>query len=63
MIDADNSGAITFEELKEGLRKVGSELIDSDIKALMEAVHQFLFAFKIQFLVFNHFNGLPTTDE
>lgn len=63
MIDTDNSGAITFEELKEGLRKVGSELIDSDIKALMEAVHQFLFAFKIQILVFNHFNGLPTTDE
>ncbi|GAB2217550.1 hypothetical protein Drorol1_Dr00000747 [Drosera rotundifolia] len=37
MIDADNSGTITFEELKEGLKKVGSNLIDSEIKDLMSA--------------------------
>ncbi|KAL6134758.1 hypothetical protein ACLB2K_066986 [Fragaria x ananassa] len=37
MIDADDSGSITFEELKEGLRKVGSELMESEIKDLMEA--------------------------
>ncbi|XP_022926208.1 calcium-dependent protein kinase 11-like [Cucurbita moschata] len=37
MIDTDNSGAITFEELKEGLKKVGSELMESDIKSLMDA--------------------------
>ncbi|XP_023537144.1 calcium-dependent protein kinase 11-like [Cucurbita pepo subsp. pepo] len=37
MIDTDNSGSITFEELKEGLKKVGSELMESDIKSLMEA--------------------------
>ncbi|XP_050383850.1 calcium-dependent protein kinase SK5-like [Argentina anserina] len=37
MIDADDSGSITFEELKEGLRKVGSELMESEIKDLMDA--------------------------
>ncbi|CAN0928261.1 Calcium-dependent protein kinase 4 [Linum grandiflorum] len=37
MIDTDNSGTITFEELKDGLQRVGSELMESEIKALMEA--------------------------
>ncbi|CAM8989194.1 unnamed protein product [Rhodiola kirilowii] len=37
MIDTDNSGTITFEELKEGLKKVGSQLRESEIKALMDA--------------------------
>ncbi|KAI4320171.1 hypothetical protein MLD38_033677 [Melastoma candidum] len=37
MIDTDNSGSITFEELKEGLRKVGSQLMESEIKDLMDA--------------------------
>lgn len=37
MIDTDNSGTITFEELKEGLKRVGSELMESEIKSLMEA--------------------------
>ncbi|XP_057975532.1 calcium-dependent protein kinase 4 [Malania oleifera] len=37
MIDTDNSGTITFEELKVGLKKVGSELMESEIKALMDA--------------------------
>ncbi|KAL6962017.1 Calcium-dependent protein kinase 12 [Sarracenia purpurea var. burkii] len=37
MIDTDNSGTITFEELKEGLKRVGSELMESEIKALMKA--------------------------
>lgn len=39
MLDTDNSGTITFDELKHGLRRVGSELMESDIKALMEAVY------------------------
>ena len=38
MIDTDNSGTITFEELKEGLKRVGSELMESEIKSLMDAV-------------------------
>ncbi|KAF2297407.1 hypothetical protein GH714_023418 [Hevea brasiliensis] len=37
MLDTDNSGTITFEELKEGLKRVGSQLMESEIKALMEA--------------------------
>ena len=38
MIDADNSGQITFEELKVGLKKVGDNLQESEIYALMQAV-------------------------
>ncbi|XP_074572752.1 calcium-dependent protein kinase 24-like [Curcuma longa] len=37
MIDTDNSGTITFDELKDGLRRVGSELMESEIQALMNA--------------------------
>ncbi|KVH88363.1 hypothetical protein Ccrd_024012 [Cynara cardunculus var. scolymus] len=37
MLDTDNSGTITFEELKQGLRKVGSNLMESEIKELMDA--------------------------
>ncbi|XWS59336.1 hypothetical protein CRYUN_Cryun08bG0113100 [Craigia yunnanensis] len=37
MIDADNSGQITLEELKTGLEKVGSNLKDSEINGLMQA--------------------------
>jgi len=37
MIDTDKSGTITFEELKEGLKRVGSELMESEIKTLMDA--------------------------
>ncbi|XP_043715138.1 calcium-dependent protein kinase 1-like isoform X2 [Telopea speciosissima] len=37
MIDADNSGQITFEELKVGLRRVGANLKESEIYDLMQA--------------------------
>uniref|UniRef100_A0A453CY37 non-specific serine/threonine protein kinase n=2 Tax=Aegilops tauschii subsp. strangulata TaxID=200361 RepID=A0A453CY37_AEGTS len=36
-MDADNSGAITYDELKEGLRKYGSTLKDTEIRDLMDA--------------------------
>ncbi|KAJ8490517.1 hypothetical protein OPV22_012238 [Ensete ventricosum] len=36
-MDTDNSGAITFDELKEGLRRYGSNLKESEIRALMDA--------------------------
>lgn len=36
-MDTDNSGAITFDELKAGLRKYGSTLKDTEIRDLMEA--------------------------
>ncbi|KAI5065455.1 hypothetical protein GOP47_0020150 [Adiantum capillus-veneris] len=37
MMDADNSGAITFEELKVGLEKLGSGLMDNEVQTIMEA--------------------------
>ncbi|KAI4384335.1 hypothetical protein MLD38_002506 [Melastoma candidum] len=37
MIDADNSGQITFEELKAGLKRVGANLEESEIYDLMHA--------------------------
>ncbi|KAJ8551321.1 hypothetical protein K7X08_000691 [Anisodus acutangulus] len=36
-MDADNSGAITLEELKQGLAKQGTKLSDFEIQQLMEA--------------------------
>lgn len=38
MMDTNNSGTITLDELKDGLQKVSSELIESEIKDLMGAV-------------------------
>ena len=38
MLDTDNSGQITLEELKSGLKRVGDNLKDSEIITLMEAV-------------------------
>ncbi|CAN6577245.1 unnamed protein product [Malus baccata var. baccata] len=37
MIDADNSGHISLEELKNGLERVGADLKDSEISWLMQA--------------------------
>lgn len=39
-MDTDNSGAITYDELKAGLRRYGSTLKDTEIRDLMEAVSQ-----------------------
>ena len=38
MIDTDNSGQITFEELKAGLKRVGANLKESEIYEIMQAV-------------------------
>lgn len=37
-IDTDNSGTVTFEELKAGLPKLGTKLSESEVRQLMEAV-------------------------
>lgn len=37
-IDTDQSGTITLEELKTGLRRLGSKLTEDEIKQLMDAV-------------------------
>jgi Ca2+-binding EF-hand superfamily protein len=41
MIDTDNSGTITFEELKHGLKRVGSQMTETEIKDLMDAVNTY----------------------
>ena len=38
LMDTDRDGRITFEELRAGLRKVGSQLAEPEIKLLMEVV-------------------------
>lgn len=43
-MDTDNSGAITFDELKDGLKRYGSTLKDADIRDLMEAVSHFAYS-------------------
>lgn len=43
-MDTDNSGTITFEELKAGLPKLGTKLSESEVRQLMEAV-SFLWMF------------------
>ncbi|KAK6932309.1 EF-hand domain [Dillenia turbinata] len=36
-MDTDNSGSITYEELKTGLARLGSKLSETEVKQLMEA--------------------------
>ncbi|XP_034211832.1 calcium-dependent protein kinase 19-like isoform X2 [Prunus dulcis] len=36
-MDTDNSGTITYEELKSGLARLGSKLTEAEVKQLMEA--------------------------
>lgn len=38
LMDTDKDGRITYEELKAGLRKVGSQLAEPEIKLLMDVV-------------------------
>ncbi|CAM6126871.1 unnamed protein product [Calypogeia fissa] len=37
MMDSDNNGAITFDELKAGLQKIGSTLPEAEVRLLMDA--------------------------
>ena len=41
-IDKDRSGSITFDELKNGLRRVDSKIKESEIQDLMHAVRSIL---------------------
>jgi len=43
-MDTDNSGTITYEELRTGLSRLGSRLTEAEVKQLMDAV-RFLFIF------------------
>lgn len=42
LMDTNNNGQITFEELKAGLQKVGSQLAEPEMQMLMEAVIVFI---------------------
>lgn len=37
-MDTDRSGTITLEELRTGLRRLGSKLSEAEIRQLMDAV-------------------------
>jgi calcium-dependent protein kinase len=37
-MDIDNSGTVTFEELKNGLARFGSKISESEVRQLMDAV-------------------------
>lgn len=37
-MDTDNSGTVTFEELKAGLHQLGAKISESEVWQLMEAV-------------------------
>lgn len=39
LMDTDNDGKVTYEELKAGLRKVGSQLAEPEMKLLMDVVN------------------------
>ena len=56
-IDTDNSGAITFEELKAGLAKQGANLAESEVRQLMEAVSVSSLLFSLLLLV--HVSHIP----
>lgn len=40
-MDTDNDGIVTIEELKGGLRDFGTQLAESEVQMLIEAVHIF----------------------
>jgi len=43
MFDTDNSETITFDELKDGLKRLGSALSDKEMQTLMDAVRVLLY--------------------
>lgn len=38
MMDTDNDGTVSYEDLKSGLAKFGSHLAESEVQMLIEAV-------------------------
>lgn len=43
MMDTDDNGYLSFEELRDGLQKMGHSVGDPDVRMLMEAVSFFFF--------------------
>jgi len=48
LMDTDKDGRVTLEELKAGLRKVGSKLAEPEMELLMEAVSMTLLDLIVQ---------------
>ena len=46
-MDTDNSGTITYEELKAGLPKLGTKISESEVRQLMEAVMSLILKLKL----------------
>jgi Ca2+-binding EF-hand superfamily protein len=44
-MDTDKDGRVTYEELKTGLQKVGSQLAEPEVKMLMEVVSAVVISF------------------
>lgn len=38
MMDTDQNGNLTFDELKDGLHKIGQPVADPEVQMLMDAV-------------------------
>jgi len=41
VMDTDNDGIVSYEELKSGIAKFGSHLAESEVQMLIEAVSMF----------------------
>lgn len=54
-MDTDNSGTITFEELKAGLPKLGTKLSEDEVRQLMEAVSCSLILSLVNLILFEFF--------
>lgn len=50
-MDTDNDGIVSIEELKVGLRNVGSQLAEPEVQMLIEAVSLHPFNFKPEVLL------------
>lgn len=48
VMDTDNDGKVSFEELKAGLKKVGSKLAEPEMKMLMEVVNFCVIRFRLK---------------
>lgn len=59
-MDTDNSGAITFDELKAGLRRYGSTLKDTEIRDLMDAVRCLCQSIDLHVNILLHHCNLPS---
>lgn len=43
MMDSDNNGDLTFEELRDGLQMIGHPIPDPDVQMLIDAVSLFCY--------------------